>query len=119
MSKSVLAALGDEFSERIVACTVERSRTVEEISELERIPLSTCYRRIRSLLDSGLVVIERIIITATGNRYALYRSSFKSYHVSIDSHGLDVQAELNDDVAEKYRSRQFTSTHSGMFAEVA
>jgi len=119
MAKSVLTALGDAFSEKIVACTVDRARTVEEISNMEGIPLSTCYRRIRGLLDSGLLVIERIIITGSGNRYATYRSSFKSYHVSIDAHGLDVQAELNEDVAEKYRSRQLTIAHADRFTGAA
>jgi predicted transcriptional regulator len=114
MAMSVLTALGDAFSERIVACAVDRARTVEEISEMEGIPLSTCYRRIRALHELGLIVVERIIVTGTGNRYAVYRSSFKSYLVSIDARGLEVEAELNEEVADKYRSRQFAIAHSGM-----
>lgn len=110
IAKSVLAALGDEFSERIVISVVDHSRTAEEISALEGIPLSTCYRRIRELVDSGMLLVERIVITKSGRRFALYRSCFSSFQISFGSNGVDVRAELNQEVADKVRNRQLLNS---------
>ena len=111
-ARVILSALGDDFSDRILACANEQARTVEQISELEGIPLSTCYRRIRDLLDAGLLMIERIVITNSGRRYAIYRSSYKTFQVLFDVHGTRVHALLNDDVADKVRNRQMMITYS-------
>jgi len=119
MSKAILAALGDDFSDKILSCTNEHARTVEEISSHEGIPLSTCYRRIRDLVDSGLLLIEKIVITSSGRRFAEYRSSFASFSVSFDQSGTHVHASLNQDVADKVRSRQLQITYGRQNGEVA
>jgi len=119
MSKAILAALGDDFSDKILSCTNEKARTVEEISSLEGIPLSTCYRRIRHLVDSGLLLIERIVITNSGRRFAEYRSSFASFQVSFDPTGTHVQASLNQDVADKVRCRQLQIAYGHQNGDVA
>jgi DNA-binding Lrp family transcriptional regulator len=105
VATSVLAALSDEFSERIIMDAIDQARTIEEISSRDRIPLSTCYRRVQKLVDDGLVVVDRIIITNSGKRYATYRSCFRSFRISADPHGVAVEAEINKDVREKIRNR--------------
>jgi len=41
----VLEALADRVSRRIMTSATESPKTIEEISEQQSIPLSTCYRR--------------------------------------------------------------------------
>ncbi len=108
---SILKALSDRFSERIMMRVIDQARTIEEISSHEAIPLSTCYRRMRQLADDGLVVVERIVITSSGKRYALYRSSFRSFRISADPHGVAVDAEMNKDVQEKILSRRLSISY--------
>lgn len=112
MASSILSALADHFSEKIMTCTVTEARTVEEISSSEKIPLSTCYRRMRELVDAGLILVERIVITGSGKRYATYRSCFKSFRISSDFHGLSVEAEVNEDVADKLRDRWLSTRYA-------
>jgi DNA-binding transcriptional ArsR family regulator len=112
-SSSILTALADRFSERILAKSAEEAKTVEEISSAAGIPLSTCYRRIRELIDAGLVIVDRIVITTSGKRYATYRSCYRSFRISADPHGIVVQAEVNKEAAEKLWNRRFLNDHAG------
>lgn len=117
MSRRILRALADDFSARIIASTIGAAKTVEDISGDEMIPLSTCYRRVRELVEEGLVLVERIVITATGKRYALYRSCFTAFHVSSGRDGTTVEVELNPEVAGRVRSQKlslmFGDAHGG------
>jgi hypothetical protein len=65
----------------------------------------------QQLVDDGLVVVERIVITSSGKRYALYRSSFRSFRISADPHGVAVEAEMNKDVQEKILSRRLSISY--------
>ncbi|MDA4135405.1 MAG: winged helix-turn-helix domain-containing protein [Thaumarchaeota archaeon] len=119
MAHSIMEALADRFSAKIMTFATEEARTVEEISSAQGIPLSTCYRRIQELVDEGLVLVERIVITESGKRYATYRSCFRSFRISADRHGVVVEAELNEDVMEKIRNRRLSISYAGHFEGMA
>ncbi|MDA4123340.1 MAG: helix-turn-helix domain-containing protein [Thaumarchaeota archaeon] len=106
---SILAALADRFSGKIMTRTIDDARTVEAISSSEGIPLSTCYRRMHALVGAGLVVIERIVITGSGKRYASYRSCYRSFRISADPHGIVVQAETNKEAFAKLWGRHISN----------
>ena len=111
IAKHIASALSDEFSLRIIVSTVDVGKTVQDISVEQAVPLSTCYRRARELVDQGILVVETIVVTGEGKRYAVYRSSFKSVEMASDFRGLSASAELNEAVAEKFRSWWFYSSY--------
>jgi hypothetical protein len=100
-SNSILNALGDEISRRILTSAIASGRSVEEISVEQNLPLSTCYRRIRHLVDEGLMILERLVITPAGKRFAIYRTSFS------------VAAEItpNLEVLDKLRTRWMSANY--------
>jgi len=106
-SNRILCALGDNFSRRILQSSIQEGKTVEGISEEEHLPLSTCYRRVRQLVDDGLMILERIVITPRGKRYGIYRTSFSSATIAFDGSQITVQVTPNADVREKLRARWF------------
>jgi len=103
----------------MLASTVGGGKTVHEISKEQGVPISTCYRRARELVDEGLLVVERIVVTGDGKRYAVYRSSFKALGTLSDFSRLLISAELNDDVAEKFRSTWPSISPAGQGVGVA
>lgn len=105
MAKNVVKALSDESSRRILASTVAEGKTVQDISTEKGVPLSTCYRRARELVDEGLLVVERIVVTGDGKRFAVYRSAFKDIQLTSDLDSLSLSVALNEDVAEKFRHK--------------
>lgn len=103
MAERILDALSDEFSRRMLVSTISKGKTVQEISVEQGLPLSSCYRRARSLVREGLLMVERIVLTPEGTRFAIYRSSFKTVEMASDFAQTQVSVELNPDVAEKFR----------------
>jgi predicted transcriptional regulator len=97
----VAEALADPFSRAILASSVSRGKTVEEICYEQGIPQSSCYRRMRRLLAEGVVVVERTMMAPTGRKCAVYRSVFSRMEVSLEGGVVSAYALMNPDVAEK------------------
>jgi DNA-binding Lrp family transcriptional regulator len=113
LAKHIASAMSDELSRRILFSALSAGRSAKEISVEQAVPLSSCYRRIRELVDQGLLLVERIIVTAGGKRYALYRSSFRTVEMFADFDEVSVSAELNAEVAEKFRQKWLYLSYPG------
>jgi len=111
LARHLVAALSDEFSLRMIISTVDVGKTVQDISVEQAVPLSTCYRRARELVNEGILVVERIVVTGEGKRFAVYRSSFKEVDVASDFRGISASAEVNEAAAEKFRKWCFYASY--------
>jgi len=111
LSNALLSALGDESSRRILNSAVTSGKTVEDISEEQSLPLSTCYRRIRQFVDEGLMLLERMVVTSSGKRYALYRTSFSKATIGFNDGVVAVGITPNADVLEKLRTRWLSANY--------
>jgi len=97
-ANSLAFALSDDLSRKMLVSAVAGGKTVQDMSDEQGVPLSSCYRRASELVDQGLLLVERIVITADGNRYRVYRSTFKTLEIALDFRGLSASAELNEAV---------------------
>ena len=111
LSNALLSALGDESSRRILNSAVTSGKTVEEISEEQALPLSTCYRRVRQFVDEGLMLLERTVVTQSGKRFALYRTSFSRATISFDQGVVAVGIIPNAAVLDKLRTRWLAANY--------
>lgn len=98
---ALLQVLSDEYARKILESTVEESKSVEELSRINEIPLSTCYRRVHELLDSGVLIMDRIVVTTDGKRYEMLRSAYKGFSVEFHDGGLRADVIVNEDIADK------------------
>jgi len=89
--EDLMEMLSDEYSRKILYSTVSEAKSAAEIAEENEIPLSTCYRRIRWLLDSHLLRVEKIILTDKGKKSALYRSRIKDIRVAFKGGRLSIE----------------------------
>lgn len=101
--KSLVGALADEYSRKILLSAIPVAKSVEDISKENEIPLSTCYRRVHELLDAQVILVERIIVTPDGKKYEMVRSAYRAINVAFDGGLMKVEAVLNEDVAEKLK----------------
>lgn len=101
---ALMDAMSDEFSRRILSCSIRKGRSVDEICIEQGVPPSTCYKRMRHLMDIGAIVIERMVVPPTGKRYAVYRSAFSRLEVIWENGSLSAHATVNPDVAEKLQN---------------
>jgi DNA-binding Lrp family transcriptional regulator len=100
----ILRSLSDPFSRMIILSTIERARSVEDLSSENNIPLSTCYRRVAELTRAGILVVERVIITPEGKKHILHRAAMKGVRIEFDLGHLEVLITPNEDVSEKLHS---------------
>ncbi len=110
-SSAILTALGDESSRRILGSAIATGKTVEEISAEQNLPLSTCYRRMRSLLSGGLMILEKTVVTPTGKRYAVYRTSFSKTAIRFNGEEIAVEVTPNMDIIDKLRRRWLSANY--------
>ena len=98
----VLAVLSDKYSRKILSATVDEPLSAFEISKDYDIPITTVYRRIKKLVDVGLVAAVKSGRTTDGKRYDLYRSLLLRVDVSFEDGNIRMDATVNTRMAEKY-----------------
>ncbi len=91
----IFEALFDEYSRKILTSVIDRPLSTEEICIEQKIPESSCYRRVRELEDNGFLRKTETILTDKGNRYCKYQSVFKEINLTFTSRGIKVEAILN------------------------
>ena len=101
--QSIVQALSDEYSRKILLSAIAGAKSVEDLSRENDIPLSTCYRRVHELLEGGVVVVEKIIVTPDGKKYELIRSSYRTVSIDFENGTMRVSVLVNEDVADKLR----------------
>jgi predicted DNA-binding ArsR family transcriptional regulator len=92
--RAIVNALSDEYSRKIIAATVPKAKSPEQISEEQGIPVSTCYRRIHDLLTLSIIHVSRIDL-ANGKKSVLYKSAYKNILVKFESNELAVDLVPN------------------------
>lgn len=101
VATAVVQAMSDGFSRKIIASTIAEGKTIEAVSAENDIPVSTAYRRVHQLVDQGIIMVERIVLTPAGKRHSIYRSAFSEVRVELASEDICVKVAPNEDVAEK------------------
>lgn len=100
MSMSLFEAFLDSPSRAILSSTISSCKSIEELSEENDIPISTVYRRVHFLVDSGLLMTERIVINEGGKRYALFRSTLQGARIEVQQTGIQVSCTPNQSVPD-------------------
>jgi predicted transcriptional regulator len=105
---AILAALADDEMVKILDCSTFRPTSVNEVIRETGISHSTAYRKIKWMLEEGLLCTEKISITEDGKKFSLFRSTLKSILTNYDQGKIIVQVEYNINVVEKTAERLFS-----------
>jgi predicted transcriptional regulator len=98
----VLIALGDNEMMKILDSAMNQSKSVNEILKETNITHSTGFRKIKWLLNEGLIILDKIIITPDGKKFSLYHSTLKTISIKYEYTNVIVEAEPNFDIAKKW-----------------
>ena len=96
MEKAALEAVSDSASRKIMNSAIGKARSVEEIACEIGVPMSTVYRHVRELRESGILVVAGTAVTDEGRTYSLYRSALKRVEAALSAGGVKVLVVLND-----------------------
>jgi predicted methyltransferase len=86
----------DETTCKIILSTIDVSKTVFQICDENKIPISSTYKKIRKLQHAGLIFIEKIQIDDRGKKVIFYKSKIKTLEFSLKKDGILLQLHKND-----------------------
>lgn len=86
----ILEILADNYCRLILHDTLDKSKSVMEISHEQKIPISTVYRRLQILSDAKLLTISGSI-NRDGKKYFLYKSKIRSIFVKCNLDTFNVE----------------------------
>ena len=108
--EAILNALLDDYSRKILDSTIDKSKSITEIIREQNIPMTSTYRRVKLLVDSKLIKVERSMVTEDGKRYYLYLSSIKNASITYNEGELIVEITPNiKELPEDKLLRSFTN----------
>lgn len=91
----LLQDIVDETTFKIILSTIEIAKTVFQICDENKIPISSTYKKIRRLQYAGLISIEKIEIDNRGKKVILYKSKIKSLEFSLKKDSILLQFHKN------------------------
>ena len=106
-TEALLETLSDRYSRKIFCAAVARGRTIDEICSEQRIPPSSCYKKVKHLVDQGLMIAERQVVTGGGKKYTIYRSTFTYMSLNIEGGATSVRVVFNKEIIHKLNHRMF------------
>ena len=92
--EAILDIVSDRYCRQILYSTIDRPKSVMEISYENKIPISTVYRRIQTLHDNKLVGVSGLI-SSEGKKYFLYKSKVKAITSSCNGNEIEIQIVPN------------------------
>src|ERR671927_1843295 len=88
---AILSVIADNEMMMMLDCATFRSKSVNDIIRETAIPHSTAYRKIKWMLEQGLLFTEKIDITLDGKKFSLFRSTLNSIVTKYDQGKMTVQ----------------------------
>ncbi|MEK0330373.1 MAG: ArsR family transcriptional regulator [Nitrosopumilus sp.] len=92
--EAILGIVSDRYCRQILYSTIDRPKSVMEISYENKIPISTVYRRIQTLHDNKLVGVSGLI-SEEGKKNFLYKSKVKAITSSCNGNEIEIQIVPN------------------------
>ena len=90
----ILQVLADKYCKHILHSTIESPKSAMALSNDEKIPISTVYRRLQTLFDAKLLAISGSI-NSDGKTFFLYKSKVKAISIKCDLNNTTIEVEPN------------------------
>ena len=97
---AVLEVMGDKYCRDILRYARYRPKSVVEISNELKIPISTVYRRLPLLQETNMISVSGQI-NPEGKKYFLYKTKVKEISAQVSGELVDVKVTQESHNAEK------------------
>jgi hypothetical protein len=101
LAKLILESFGDEDKKNILNSVLDEPRIISDILEISKIPQTSGYRKVNSLIDNGLLIAQGHITTHDGKRVSKYKSIFENVTINIEKNKVVVKVLLAKESIEK------------------
>jgi hypothetical protein len=101
LAKQILEAFGDEDKKNILNTVLDEPRIISEILEISQLPQTSGYRKVNSLIDTGLLIVQGHVITHDGKKVNKYKSVFNNVTINIEKNKVIVKVLLAEESIKK------------------
>ena len=94
----ILNAIGDEDKKNIINAVIDKACKISEILEINNIPQTSGYRKIKTLIDDGILIPQVWVRMHDRKEVARYRAIFDNVDISLKKNKIVVKvhhADLN------------------------
>jgi predicted transcriptional regulator len=90
---AILQDLADRIACKIIISTIGSAKTVSQIRQENKLPLSSIYKKVLRLSNADLLSIEKINIDNNGRKVVFYRSRVSSIKLNLTAEGILLHIE--------------------------
>ena len=108
LRQAILIALADPEMVKIMNLAKYKSVSVNDIIRESGIPHTTAYRKVKWLVESDLLNIDKITITPDGKKSSVFRTTIKTVTVRYENDEIIVDGEKNFNQFVKTAERLFS-----------
>lgn len=92
----ILGTIGDPDKKAIMDCASAKPKTIYQILEETGLPQTSCYRKIKQMIEDGILIRNGIERTQNGKVKSKYISAITNMKINIKKNKVFVDAILND-----------------------
>ncbi|MFB6132674.1 MAG: helix-turn-helix domain-containing protein [Halanaeroarchaeum sp.] len=100
-SRRILALLGDEYAQAILAAVSEEPKSAKELGEDLDVALSTVYRRANQLVEHDLL-LERTRIEDDGSHHTVFEANIDRLDVRLRDGRFHLTLEPRESPADRF-----------------
>ena len=92
----ILNAMGDEDKKNIINAVIDKSCEISEILKINNIPQTSGYRKIKTLIDDGILVPQGCVRMHDEKGVAKYRAIFDNVYISLEKNKVVIKVHHAD-----------------------
>ncbi len=101
LKEALLQAIADKQASVILSAASWKPVSIMDLVREEGLPPSSAYRKVKELMDQGLVAVARTVVTKDGKKYDLYKGAYREITVHFRRGSIEVDVLPNRDVLER------------------
>jgi predicted transcriptional regulator len=117
LKSALLVALADIDMQKILDAVMHQSKSANQIVQETGLPHTTAYRKIKWLVEEGLLIVDKIKVTEEGKKSSFFRTVLKSFNVKYEYNSVLIEAEQNIDTLKRITQRFFSLDQSNNTTE--
>ncbi len=94
LSKTFLEILGDPDKKSIIGTVLKKSLTVADILKESKIPQTSGYRKINSMISNGILISNGFELSSDNKKIKKYETIFQNIKMDIQENGMMVKIQL-------------------------
>ena len=80
----ILRSVGDEDKKEIINTVMNQPHTIADIVEISKLPHTSGYRKVKALIDDGILIPREYITAHDGKRNAKYQTVFETILIALE-----------------------------------